>query len=215
MTWNVTAWKTRGGGTISFARGWDSQAVDITLSAAGRDACSVRLTPQMISELLLDDPNRIESYGPGYTMPHAMQDFLDGKWPLTDEQVAACLEQKVDQTPDFFPAPAPMRVDDEALSLARFHYILWPEGKISPDAIGPSQAFGGANLLGGSTDTSLVQDATPERHYKLWSASPKEGTVRFWLLRRFRRLRQRWLLGRAVRKINAKLRAARNIKVKL
>jgi hypothetical protein len=206
VTWYVTAWRTRGGRTISFARGWDSQAVDLTLSSEGCDDQNLRLTPHMISDMLLQDPARIEGYGPGYTIPHAMQDFIDGKWPLSDEQVAWCLEQKVEQTPDFFPAPAPMRVDDEVLSLAR-DSILWPGEHLVGDAIQASKAFGGVDLFGGTTDTPPplpeTAPATAERHYLPFRST--QGTFRCWLSRRFRRLRQRWLLGALARKRGTKL----------
>jgi hypothetical protein len=207
VTWYVTAWRTRGGKTISIARGWDSQAVDLTVSCERRDDRNLRLTPHMISDLLLPDQARIEDYGPGYTVPHAIQDFIDGKWPLSSEQVAWCLEQKVGQTPDFFPAPAPMRVDDEVLSLARDSWILRPDEHLRSDEIQASQAFGGVNLLGETTDTPPplpeTAPATAERHYLPFRST--QGTFRFWLSRRFRRLRQRWLLGARARKIGSKL----------
>lgn len=204
--WVVAKWSTRGGQTISFVRGWDSQAVDITLSQEGHGSRDVRLTPRMISDLLMETPEKIESYGPGYTMPHAFQDFLAGKWELSEEQSARYVERDVAPTPDFFPAPAPMRVDDEALSLARASWILQPGEGMRPDAIQGSQAFGGLGLWGASADKDVAMVAKPiNRGGQLAEFVPPMGPKRAWLARRWRRLRQRWLLGGVARKMGTKL----------
>lgn len=183
--WTCRGWTTVGGRQISIGKGWDHQVVDVSMDN-GVATRVLKMTPHQLSDLFERYPARLDAFGPGFVMSHAIEQFCAGKWGLTDEDMEwAEANQATAPTPAIFP-------DSNTFGGAG----LWGASQVTDEAPHPRTLYG-----------------LPESYYEAFKPAKKpwyeniggNGKFGSWINLRIRRLRQRKLLGKLARRMGSKL----------